>query len=302
MKKSSQAGFHILPLVLVLCVLGVVFFAGLKVFEKNNKDTTQSSGSTANGDVVWGFNEKELKWFAKSGTPTQCADPYVFDRSPVDLAKIEVIGMPGAYRGFNYKPHGGMRLKDMNSGKIEIVMPADATLVNLKRYFEGSPAELQYLLTFETDCGIAFRFDHVYTLTPEFAEIAKKTPEPKLNDTLSDPNAPFERKKFKAGEVVATEVGFPATKNFGFDFGTYDYRMPNDISKNKTWAAIHNQFQSLEWYGRCWIEQLPGSDIQKAKELSLKVVNPSKPNIVSDYCSYAPHKTLDFNGGQPTDG
>lgn len=308
-QKLTQDGFHLVGLMLVVVVLGIAGFAVYKVF--NNKQSssrgnisqqdTDSSDSQNNKEVQWAYYEQEHKWFTKTGTAPACKTPYTFEYTPVDLSKVNVIGMPGSYRGYNYKPHGGFRIDSSPDGKIEINMPTDATLVGLKRYFEGNPATLQYLLTFETDCGIAFRFDHLYTLSPEFQKIAETTPQPST-DTRSDPNAPFKRTKFKAGDSIATAVGFPAIKNFGFDFGVYDYRSRNEISKNSQWAAIHNQFQSLEWYGVCWTDMLPGTDAAKAKLLSLVVINPAKPKIVSDYCSNAPYKTLDINNGQPTDG
>lgn len=307
-QELKQGGFHVTGLVIMLFVLGVIGFAGYRVFVANNKkatvanQTNPTSDSSDNGSVKWAFNQEKLEWFAQAGTAPACKDPFTFDMTPVDLSNVMVIGMPGAYRGYNYKPHGLFRLNNSTSGKIEVRLPMDATLVGINRYYEGNPAELQYLLTFESDCGIAFRFDHLYRLTPPFQALAETTAEPKLNDTHTDPNRPFERKKFKAGDVVATEVGFPRIKNYGFDFGVYDYRSRNEISKNKKWAAIHNQYQSFDWYARCWIDMLPGNDAVKAKELSLVVFNPQRPNIISDTCAYAPNNTLDFNGGQPTDG
>lgn len=293
-KKLGQDGFHILPLILCLVVISAIGFVGFRVY--------QEQSSKKDEPVVWAFDEEKLAWYTKSGEAPDCKQPYVLDQSPVNLSEVMVIGMPGAYRGYSYKPHGGMRLKNPDSGVTEIKMPIDATLVGLTRYYEGNPAELQYLLTFESDCGIAFRFDHLYTLSPEFKAIADTTPEPKVNDTRTDPNVAFTRVKFQAGDVVATEVGFPQSKNFGFDFGVYDYRQSNQISQNQEWAAIHNQHQSLDWYGICWINSMPANDVTRAKELSLTVINPAKPNLISDYCSYAPNTTLDFNNGQPTDG
>lgn len=307
-QKTIQNGFHLIGLGIGLIVIAIIGFAGYRVVNsgKNNSQnssstTTKSIPSTNSEPVKWAFNQSQLKWFAQAGTPTKCKDSFIFDQSPVDLSKILVISMPGAYRGYSYKPHGGLRLINTESGKIDIKMPTDATLVSLTRYYEGNPSELQYLLTFETDCGIAFRFDHIYSLTPDFQAIANTTPEPKKDDTRTDPNIPFNRTEFKAGGLVATEVGFPKTKNFGFDFGAYDYRNQNEISKNSKWAGIHNQYQSLEWFGTCWLDQFPGADGTKAKELAFVVINPAKPNIISDYCTYAPHTTLDFNSGQPTD-
>lgn len=307
MLKLSQEGFHIVETVIVLLVIVVVGFAGFRV-ANNKKDSSKQSSqpssntATTSGDVKWAFNEKDMKWFTQTGKAPKCKEPFVFDKSPIDVSQATSLMMPGAYRGYSYKPHGGFRLDNSPDGKIEVKMPIDATLVSLKRYYEGSPATLQYLLTFENDCGIAFRFDHLYTLTPEFQKIADTTPEPKKDDTRSDPNLPFTRTKFKAGDTVATAVGFPATKNFGFDFGVYDYRQSNKISQDAKWANIHNQYQSLEWYGTCWLDMLPGTDSGKANVLAKVVVNTNKPNIISDYCSVAPHKTLDFNEGKPTDG
>ena len=287
----------------------MVGFAGYTVFSKSSKNsetsTTKSASETQqpSESVKWSFNHETHKWFASEGTPPECKDPFVFDNTPVDLTKVTSIMTPGSYRGYNYKPHGGFRLADSTNGKIDVKLPMDATLVSLTRYYEGTPAELQYLLTFESDCGIAFRFDHLYTLTPEFQKIAEQTPEPKLDDSRTDPNRPFPRTEFKAGTIIATEVGFPRTRNYGFDFGVYDYRKQNDISTNNAaWKAIHNNFTSLEWYATCWFDMLPGSDAAKAATLSQVVINPSKPNIVSDYCSNIKLKTLDINNGQPTDG
>ncbi|MEK9195755.1 MAG: hypothetical protein AAB914_00120 [Patescibacteria group bacterium] len=306
-KQTHESGFaHIFLIIIVLAVVAVIGFAGFNVY-KNKDKSPQSSQPTPseskNSDPVkWAFNEKGLKWFAQSGKPTKCKDPFAFDQTPVDITQVTSLLMPGAYRGYSYKPHGGFRLDNSPDGKVEIKMPTDATLVSLTRYYEGDPSTLQYLLTFETDCGIAFRFDHLYTLTPAFQKIAETTPEPKKDDTRTDPNIQFNRTKFKSGDVVATAIGFPATKNFGFDFGVYDYRNQNEISKNSKWAGIHNQYQSHEWFASCWIDMLPSADTIKAKELSKIIVNPSKPNIISDVCSGAPNKTLDFNNGRPTDG
>lgn len=304
-KKLNQNGFHVIEFTIILVVLAAIGLVGFKVLNKKPVDSNKSETSTTktvnNDPIKWAYNESENKWFTQTGTAPACKEPFKFDNTPVDLSLLSVIGMPGSYRGYNYKPHGALRADGSPDGKMDIKMPMDATLVGLKRYKEGTPETLQYLLTFESDCGIAFRFDHLYTLSPDFQKIAETTPEP-TSDTRSDPNLPFARTSFKAGETIATAVGFPATKNFGFDFGVYDYRKPNEISKNSKWAAIHNQYQSLEWYGVCWLDMFPGDDAAKAKQLSLVVVNPAKPNIISDYCPNAPHNTLEFNNGQPTDG
>jgi len=295
MKQKVSHGFHVGILIVSIAVLGIVATL-IFVFLNSHTSSDKTSERTK-----WAYDENKHEWYVQRGVATSCKDPFTFDVTPIDLSQVIAIGMPGAYRGYSYKPHGGFRLADTSQGKVDVKLPIDATLVGLTRYYEGEPATLQYLLTFESDCGIAFRFDHLYTLTPRFQEIAETTPEPKLNDTSVDPNIAFDRVDFKAGEVVATEVGFPVQRNYGFDFGVYDYRSRNDISRNDAWAKIHNQYQSQEWYGRCWVGMLPGEDGEIAKDLSLVVINPARPNIVSDYCDYAPYRTADFNDGKPTE-
>lgn len=296
-KKLNHAGFHIIELIIVLVVVGVIvaigFFIDGKLKEKR---------ASQDGRVVWRYNDANKAW-QPSKKPPDCKDPYLFDQAPVDLSQATVIGMPGAYRGNSYKPHGGIRLADATEGKIDVVLPTDATLVGLTRYYEGNPPELQYLLTFETDCGIAFRFDHLYKLTPEFQAIADTTPEPKVNDTQTSPDDAPKPVAFKSGTVVATEVGFPQTKNYGFDFGVYDYRKRNEISYNQAWQALHQNYSSLDWHGVCWLNMFPGADSAKAEQLGQTWLDTrSAPRIVSDYCPSAQYKTLDINGGLPTGG
>jgi hypothetical protein len=312
---KKQDGFHVIEAAIVLVVLAVIGFVGYKVMngsEEAKNDNKQSanntSGSDSSGPPIWEYNQQKLEWFVKSGKAPDCKDPFKLDMSPVDMSKITAVGLPGAYRGFSYKAHGGFRAAASTDGNLEVKLPMDANLRGITRYYEaipGYPDELQYLVDFETDCGIAFRFDHLLTLTPEFQAVAEKSPAPKKDDTRGDPNAPRISTPFKAGTVVATGVGFPSAQNYGFDFGVYDYREPNEISRNKQWADIHKDFSAQHFHGICWVPLLPGDDVAKAEAMAKdrNNYNSSKPfNLTSDYCTFAPYNTLDFNNGQPTDG
>lgn len=314
--RDSQHGIAHL-LVIVLIVVTIIGFVGYKVLHtdktasQNNNSQPQTSAITQpdkNGPPTWEYDMKKLAWFVKSGKATQCKDPLKFDRSPVDMSKVSAVGLPGAYRGYNYKAHGGMRLTDSTNGNVEVRLPMDTTLRSIKRYYESVPNstdEQQYLIDFESDCGIAIRFDHILTLTPALQALAEKTPAPKKNDTSGDPNANRLNVPMKSGEVIATAVGFPKIKNYGFDFGVYDYRQRNEISRNSAWAAIHQPFSASTFHGVCWVTMLPPADAAAAEAMSKDRTryNSSKPfNLTSDYCTFAPHKTLEFNNGQPTDG
>lgn len=232
-----------------------------------------------------------------NGTPPQCPSP-IFKQSPTDLSLATTVGFPGQYRGKNYKPHGLFGFGGHKAEDIKVYMPMDATLTRLVRYNESN--ELQYLLIFESDCGISFRFDHLFTLSPAFQAIAETTPVPKTDDTSSLPLP--NPVAFKAGDLVSTAVGHPAQSNIGFDFGVYDYRQPNEISKNEQWRALHTEYTATEWFGVCWFDLLPGQDAEKAKQLSRVWVNTRlKPRFTSDYCTNADYKTLDIENGRPTD-
>ena len=176
------------------------------------------------------------------------------------------------------------------------------TLTGLTRYYEGDPLELQYSVSFDTDCGIAFYFDHLHTLSPSLQALAEQQPEPKINDTRTNPDDAPPRIKMRAGDLVATETGSHAVQRYGIDFGVVDYRKRNEISKNPKWAALHGEYKASEWYGVCWFDMLPGGDAGRAKELSLVQVDTRRiAKHVSDYCDNADYTTLDFNNGQPAD-
>lgn len=293
--RSNQEGFHLVILLIAILIIGAVGFVGFRAFTQNKEAT--------NAAVEWAFDEQKLAWYTKTGTAPACKEPFVFDQSPIEPSLITGVLLPGSYRGYSYKPHGGFGTPEELGGKVEIKMPIDATLVGLTRYYEGTKPDLQYVLTFENDCGIAFRFDHLHTLSPELQEIAEKTPEPKLNDTRTSPSDNPTRTKFKSGQVIATQVGLPSMSIYGFDFGVYDYRQPNEISKNDAWAKIHNQYQSLDWFGICWYGMLPGVSQDTLESMSLAQVDTRRTvKKVSDYCSHVPYKTMDIENGQPTDG
>lgn len=255
----------------------------------------------ANRPVKWAYDSEKKEWFVKEGRAPACKDPFVFDRTPFDISQATSAGGGGTYRGFSYKPHGGFRLDNSSDGKIDIFMPIDAKLVSATRYYEGSPPDLQHLLTFETDCGIAFRFDHIANLASKLQEYVNQTPAPKLNDTRSSPDEQPEPIYLKSGELIATSVGFKQSKNFGFDFGVYDYRKRNVISSNLEWVALHSEYTDLEWHGVCWFDMLPGPDAAKATALNRVQVDSRRPLVmVSDYCP-GQHLTLEFNGGRPVE-
>lgn len=138
-----------------------------------------------------------------------------------------------------------------------------------------------------------YRFDHLLTLSPKFAAYAEQTPAALVDDTRS--NFKFNPyPKIKAGELIATAIGH--TNNVGFDFGVYDLRTPNEISKNSQWAELHKNEAEQTFYGVCWFDLLPTSHRERVSNLQS---GDFSSRAISDYCKNSARTTLQVNGGQP---
>lgn len=176
-----------------------------------------------------------------------CPEPLIL-QTPVDLSLVTSILYPGQARGGDFKPHGGFRFDNAKDNQIEVRASMDSQLQDASRYIETG--EVQYLFDFQSDCGIRFRFDHLLTVVPKFAEVVKKLPEAKEHDSRTTHVEPVSVKK---GEIIATAVGFKNNLNVFVDFGVYDIR--GKIFSNPRDNAI------------CWFDLLPKEDTAKAKSL-----------------------------------
>jgi hypothetical protein len=160
MKKLHQNGSNVVSVVVAIFVLGVVGFAGWRVFGSDKKEPVQSvndgssqrtseSAQTTTQAVTWQWDGSGWK---ASATAPDCKDPLEFTQTAVDTARIESILYPGQIRGGNYKPHGGFRLKSSNTADVKAI--TDGTVASGARYIEQG--ETQYMLTIVNDCGIAY--------------------------------------------------------------------------------------------------------------------------------------------------
>ena len=204
-------------------------------------------------------------------TPTSlCPTPLI--QTPVDLSKVTSILYPGQERGGDYKAHGGFGFDNATDNLVTVKIPLSGKITSVVRYRELG--EIQYLLEFEGDCGVSFRFDHLRKLTPKFEDVVNAFPikEDTRGDRVSPPVA------VTVGEVIATEVGF--LNNVSVDFGVYDMRQKNEASKDPAWASAHSQY-STHSYGICWLNSLPQADSAAVKLLPSRDAKNGKR---SDYC------------------
>lgn len=232
------------------------------VVEKEDTDTKS---------VTWDFDGS--KWVA-SGTAPECDEPVTL-KTPVDLSQATAILYPGQTRS-QYKPHGGFRFEGAKNTDITVTAPYDAVVTQASRYIEAG--EVQYLFEFVNECGLAYRFDHLLTLSSKFQSLADKLPEAKVDDSRT---TKLEPTIVTAGEIIATAVGFTKTANVSVDFGVYDFRSPNKASENENYKSAHQDQSSLAFYGICWLDMLPSDDKLAAKALPGGDAQAGKQ---SDYC------------------
>ncbi len=276
--KTSSYLKILIPLAIVILALGIGVFL-LKSGESKPSaqpdnvyhGTSTEASTEESSQVQWDFNGNE--WISM-GNPPSCKEP-VSLMTPVDSSRVVSILYPGQKRGGDYKPHGGFRISETNA--VMVRAPIDAMLVSGSRYIEQG--EVQYLLFFVNPCGISYRFDHLLTLSPELQKVADTLPPAKLDDSRATNFS--QQLRVKAGDTIATEVGFKKTANVSVDFGVYDLRAPNAVSHQTTFVQKHADSKEQAFYAVCWLDWLSSNDKLKFKLL------PGADGIAgktSDYC------------------
>lgn len=254
-------------ILLIIAMIAYVFIIYI------SRSTLHTSESNTNTDTPWSTRGNNT-WTA-NGTTASCADPLEI-QAPVDINLVTGILYPGQVRGGDFKPHGGFAFDNLSDNKVIVKLPEDAVLWRAARYIERG--EVQYLVDFMTECGIAYRFDHLLSLSDKAMNILSTTPTPNDNTLTTNINPPV---AFKKGEVLATEVGSRTPLSVGFDFGVYDLRKQNTISQtNSAWAARYQAKGEYAYYAICWLDNLAGQDKFTARNLPAR----GSEGKTSDYC------------------
>lgn len=223
-------------------------------------ETTNSTPSPTSTTVRWNYTGSTWE---PSGKAPACPNPMTLN-APTDLTKVISILYPGQTRGGDYKAHGGFRFENSTDGAVTVRAPYEAQIVKASRYIESG--EVQYLFEFQNSCGVAYRFDHLKTLSPALQAVADKLPEAKVDDSRStDINPPV---AVATNETLATNVGFVG--NTSFDWGVYDLRTKNSGSQGSN---------ELANYGVCWFDWL-----SEANEAIVRGLPATADNKTSDYC------------------
>jgi hypothetical protein len=163
---------------------------------RNTAATNPTNGNTITTSTGWSFDG--TNWIA-NGTPPACPDPLTV-MTPVDVSLASEILYPGQTRGGNYKPHGGFIFRGKQNTDITVKAPLDAVVYNASRYIEAG--EVQYLFTFIHPCGLAYRFDHLLTLSPAMQAIAETLPAAQVDN--SETTMISSGASVKTGDTIAT--------------------------------------------------------------------------------------------------
>ena len=282
--STDQSGFHALPLILILFVIGAIIWTGINIGKKRYiqsepQEINRPEGLTrqdSNSFIKWEW--KGDAWATVGNAkPPDCPEPFEV-YSPVDLSRVPSVMYPGQVRGGDYKPHGGFRIKAETGPYADVKAPFDAYVVDGSRYIEGGA--VQYLFTFVHPCGMAYRFDHLHTLAGELQALTAELPEAKVDDSRT---TQFKKPLLiKQGTIVATSVGAHKDDNHGFDFGVYDLRTRNTASRDPGYAARHQAEASQAFHALCWLDMLtPASDLALVRSLPGDDMYARKS---SDYC------------------
>lgn len=286
--KQNQKGFT--HWVILLVVVGVIAFAALAVYKNQTKPghKTTYSNAVKGGPAV--YVDKTAAYYQTSWapgnnggawqpfkTPPACpAQPML--QAPVDLSSISSVLYPGQYRG-EYKPHGGFRFDNSPNNNITVRAAMDGVLVEGSRYI--ADGEVQYLLRFMNPCGIMILYGHQHTLVPALQRVINSDlPPAKPNDSTT--TLFHTVYKVKAGDVISTAVGFSNPLNAAMDFGVFDFRQPNQASKDPAYQKAHANDKEFAWHGVCWLHGwLPQSD---ENTLNALPGADEKNGKTSDYC------------------
>lgn len=225
----------------------------------------------------------------KVGSPPPCpADlSTLFTRLPFDMDDVTSIVRPGYLNPHSgYKAHSHVRYSPSDAdGRQVIYAPADGWLYSAARYREAyTPGNDQVILSFFTECGVMWGFDHLRDgqLSPAMAAAVANVPVRDM-DTRGTFITPV---RVKAGEVLATAVGAtscdvtrplcipPGGPNYFVDFGVYDPRQLNEAARSDPSFLADPNGGSYKGIGLCWIDLFPAS----------KAAIEAKAEGTSDYC------------------
>ena len=244
----------------------------------------QSPSASSSGGMARWDNTAEGGWLLVEGKAPDCPNPFTI-KSPSDLSKATSMFPPGQERrgdftgmGGNYKIHGGFRFDGLKPTDVKVVSPIDGYVYRGGNYLVGG--ELQYTFDIIHPCGMMVRLGHLRELSEPFKKMATAFPPAAEGDSRTERIQGYP--EVKAGDPIASAVGFNKGPNVFFDLGVLDLRKKNAISQTADYQQKRADNKELAWHAVCWYDMLPIADATKIKSLPAGDPDSGKK---SDYCA-----------------
>jgi murein DD-endopeptidase MepM/ murein hydrolase activator NlpD len=244
----------------------------------------QTDNTPASAVVVWQNSGSDGFMPTPPGMAVPDCGDLVLQLPLRDLSMVEGRLEPGQFRGGNYKPHGGFRMK-MND--VDILSPMSGYIVNVAAYREGASdgasdtgvREVQYMIDIQHPCGIQVRFDHLRVLSAPLQKVFDDKGVVVRDDsftTMLQPPVPIQ-----VGDVVATSIGHIVTSiNPAFDMGVYDFRARQPSTRR--FEEYMNMLPGGLWlgvYGTCFYDRFSPENAAAVRAIPLGGIESG-----SDYC------------------
>ncbi len=177
MKKLNQAGFHLMPVLLFVLIIGVIGFAGYKVMSKQDTARDQKPGGQ-NSQTAQGGSST----FADQYKDT-CKDrKVVFSSGPMPADQLAYIEPLGKVSDGHVTPtdHVYVHPPNMNApdNSYDAIMPADGTVVEIaampSQYIgdkNQQTAPEDHRLVVAHNCRYFSIFIHIHKLDPALASL-----------------------------------------------------------------------------------------------------------------------------------
>jgi hypothetical protein len=175
--------------------------------------TIPATRTSANSGEVDSRSASDI--FGPGGLNPQCdSDPSPqFEANITDLSEIEYLTRAGTVQGGDLKPHGYLHVLFSNP-EVPVYAPVDSHLINYS-YYHGIGNVVNYSLTFQVSCEVAFYVDHVRTVVDRIGAVASDLP---AEDSRH--NAILPALLFQAGELIGYTGG-------SSDYGNWDFGVLN---------------------------------------------------------------------------
>lgn len=213
MKKLNQSGFHLWVLPLVIIIIGVIGFAGMKVMKGGGPKNESKGGSGGNSNTTAFVDQYQ----------GQCKERDVsFTSPPLKLSDMGYIRPLGAMLDGHVTPTDHVYVGPINrsvpDNTYPVLMPADGTILDISRMPDqyigdrsGTPMPTEdHRMTISFSCRYYSIFIHIHKLEGKLAE---------------------EAKGLKGGESKKVSIDLKAGDTVGYIGGdTFDWT-PIDTSK-----------------------------------------------------------------------